>query len=164
MSKTTFPTKNDLPAGVRDEVVALLNQNLASSIHFGLMAKQAHWNVKGPTFLQLHELFDSAYAQANEWTDLMAERAVQLGGVAAGALEHVNAGTRLGAYPTAAKAGPEHVTALSDALAAFGANVRKAIDASAKLGDAGTSDLFTEVSRSADKLLWFLEAHLHAER
>jgi starvation-inducible DNA-binding protein len=159
-----FPTKNDLPKGTREKVVALLNENLADSIHMVLQAKQAHWNVKGPSFIALHELFDKVYEEATEWVDLLAERAVMLGGVAEGTLNAVNEKTRLPHYSPKLSEGKAHVEALSDTLSAFGKTIRESIDTATKEGDADTADLFTEISRGVDKMLWFLEAHLHAER
>jgi starvation-inducible DNA-binding protein len=156
-------SQNDLPESVRSELVELLNGHLASAVDLMLQAKQAHWNVKGPSFIALHELFDQVHGTASEAVDLIAERAVQLGGVADGSAATVTRRSKLEAYPQTIAAGREHVQALSKALAAFGAGIRKAIDEAARLGDAGTSDLFTEVSRANDKMLWFVEAHLQAQ-
>ena len=94
----------------------------------------------------------------------MAERAVQLGGVADGTLKGTSNRSKLPHYALEVAAGNDHVEALSGSLAAFCASVRGAINAAEGAGDAGTADLFTEVSRGADKLLWFVEAHLHADR
>jgi starvation-inducible DNA-binding protein len=163
MSKI-YPTKHDLPEPMRKELIVLLNDQLATAQHLALHAKQAHWNVKGPDFLQLHELFDKVYEAASDWVDTIAERAVQLGGVAEGTLDLIAKRSRLPAYSLSLSAGREHVEAIAGALAIFGQTVRAAIDAAAKAGDADTSDLFTEVSRGADKMLWFVEAHLQAER
>jgi starvation-inducible DNA-binding protein len=160
----SYPTKNDLPEKTRKEVIGLLNANLAHGIDLALQAKQAHWNVKGPSFESLHELFDEVHEQAGGWADLIAERAVQLGGVAEGTLGVVSERTGLPEYGLDLADGRAHVEALSGALAAFGKSVRRAIDVAAGAGDAGTADLFTEVSRGADKMLWFVEAHLHADR
>ena len=157
-------TKNDLNEATREKIVGLLNQNLADAIHLSLQAKQAHWNVKGPSFISLHELFDKLYDDASEWVDLMAERAVALGGIADGTLKGVSGRTRLAGYGLELVQGREHLEELSGSLAAFGQEVRKAIDAADEAGDADTADLFTEVSRGADKMLWFLEAHLQADR
>lgn len=160
----SYPTKNDLNEGVRQQMVGLLNANLTDAIHLSLQAKQAHWNVKGPNFFQLHELFDKVYEASGEWVDLIAERAVMLGGVADGTLKTVSSKTRLSGYDVNLSNGRDHVDALSGALAAFGKTVRESIDAADDAGDADTADLFTEISRGADKMLWFVEAHLHAER
>jgi starvation-inducible DNA-binding protein len=84
--------------------------------------------------------------------------------VAEGTLDLIAKRSKLPAYSLSLSAGREHVEAIAGALAIFGQAVRAAIDAAAKAGDADTSDLFTEVSRGADKMLWFVEAHLQAER
>src|SRR5262249_54152538 len=141
----------------------LLNQHLADVLDLGLQAKQAHWNVKGPSFIALHELFDKVADEVEDFTDLIAERAVQLGGVALGTLQTVSKSSRLAAYPLDLASGQEHVAALSNALAKFGASVRAAIDIADKNEDIDTSDLFTEVSRGVDKLLWFVEAHAQSK-
>jgi starvation-inducible DNA-binding protein len=157
------PTKHDLPKIARAAMVDLLNAGLADAVHLALQAKQAHWNVKGPHFLPLHELFDKLYAEAGDWADLLAERAVQLGGTAEGTLASVADRTRLPAYKLGTAAGDAHLKAMVASVSAFGASVRAAIDEADKAGDAGTADLFTEISRSVDKMLWFLEAHLAAK-
>lgn len=153
-------TKNDLPEPVRSEVVGLLNSSLADTTHLAMQAKQAHWNVKGPHFLQLHELFDKLYDEATEWVDLVAERAVQLGGVAEGRLEQVSKRTRLPSYALGAADGHKHLEAILTSLGGFAKSARESIAACDKLGDADTADLFTEISRAADKILWMVEAHL----
>lgn len=155
-------TRNDLSEKIRQGMIALLNQQLADVVDLGLQAKQAHWNVKGPHFIGLHELFDKVAEELEEYTDGIAERAVELGGVALGTVQVVSQGSRLKAYPLEIASGREHVTALSSVLAAFGATTRAAIDAAGKAGDADTADLFTEVSRGIDKLLWMIEAHSQA--
>ena len=155
-------TQNDLPEKVRRTMIDLLNQHLAEAIALGLQSKQAHWNVKGPNFIALHELFDKVAEELEEFTDEIAERAVELGGVALGTIQIVGKSSRLHAYPLDASSGKSHVAALSRALAYFGKTTRAAIDTAARIGDAGTADLFTEVSRGVDKLLWMVEAHAQA--
>jgi starvation-inducible DNA-binding protein len=159
-----YPTKNDLPEPARREVIGLLNASLADGIHLVLQAKQAHWNVKGPHFFALHQLFDKVYEEATEWVDLLAERAVQLGGAAEGTLQLVAQRTRLPGESPDRASGRDHIEALSEALAAFGKPARQAIDSSSRAGDQDTADLFTEISRGADKMLWFVEAHLQSDR
>ena len=154
------PTRNNLPLKVRKEVITLLNARLADAIDLGLQAKQAHWNVKGPQFFQLHELFDKVAASATEAVDTIAERAVALGGTAEGTIEAVAKATTLPRYPLNVAEGKGHVERLAQALATFGEQVRDAIDRADQLGDKDTADLFTGVSREADKYLWFVEAHL----
>lgn len=157
-----FKTKNDLPEASRAKLVDLLNQRLADAFDLQSQTKQAHWNVKGPHFIALHELFDQVYAAVGEYVDLIAERAVQLGGVANGTVRVAASRSSLPEYPLTVSDGLDHVEALSTALAAFGARVRKSIELSNECDDADTADLFTEVSRGIDKWLWFVEAHAQA--
>jgi len=154
------PTRNNLPLKVRKEVITLLNARLADAIDLGLQAKQAHWNVKGPQFFPLHELFDKVAASATEAVDTIAERAVALGGTAEGTIEAVAKATTLPRYPLNVAEGKGHIERLAQALATFGEQVRDAIDRADQFGDKDTADLFTGVSRDADKYLWFVEAHL----
>ena len=154
-----WATQNDLPERVRVEAIMLLNQQLADALDLHLQAKQAHWNVKGPNFIALHELFDEVEEALEEYADDIAERAVALGGTAFGTVRTAATRSRLPEYPLHIHWGAEHVAALSAALATFGKSTRAAIDAAAALGDADTADLFTGVSRGVDKLLWKVEAH-----
>ena len=162
MKTKLHETQNDLPEKSRQQTITLLNQQLADILDLGLQAKQAHWNVKGPHFIGLHEPFDKVAEELEEFTDEIAERAVELGGVASGTIQIVSKSSRLPAYPLDASSGKSHVAALSPALAHFGKTTRAAIDTAAKVGDADTADLFTEVSRGVDKLLWMVEAHAQA--
>ena len=155
-------TKNDLVNGTRGEVVEILNARLADVIDLKTQAKQAHWNVKGIHFIGLHELFDQVAIAAEAHTDLIAERITALGGTAYGTARVAAQNSTLPEYPLEIVDGTAHVDALSTALADFGKNVRQGIDDTDKLGDKDTADLFTEVSREIDKLLWFVEAHLQA--
>ena len=155
-----FPTKNDLPAETRGKVAALLNQRLADCIDLQTQCKQAHWNVKGPQFIALHKLFDEINEDVEEYVDLLAERVVQLGGVAEGTARIVAERTTIPEYPLHIATGQEHVDALSTALAAFGGYARQGIDDMEELNDADTMDILTEISRGTDQWLWFVEAHL----
>ncbi|MGC3981431.1 MAG: DNA starvation/stationary phase protection protein Dps [Steroidobacteraceae bacterium] len=157
-------TRNDLALDIRRPVVDLLNARLADLIDLNLQAKQAHWNVKGPNFIALHELFDKLAEEVEESVDEVAERAIALGGTAKGTVAAVSKTTQLSAYPLDIVQGVDHLNALSNALATTGKSIRAAIEESGKLGDADTSDLFTGISRSLDKLLWMLEAHLQADK
>ncbi|HEY4644990.1 MAG TPA: DNA starvation/stationary phase protection protein Dps [Steroidobacteraceae bacterium] len=153
-------TRNDLPEKTRRRMADLLNARLADAIDLQTQAKQAHWNVKGANFIALHELFDDVAENIEGHVDTLAERITAFGGTAEGALATVAKRTSLDPYPAEAVDGLAHVAALAAALADFGRKVRRAIDDAAKLKDAGTSDLFTEISRDVDKYLWFLEAHV----
>lgn len=154
------PTRNDMAEDARIAVVKLLNDRLADAIDLQLQAKQAHWNVRGPHFFSLHELFDQVFGEAQGFADEIAERAAALGGAVEGTLAAVASRTKLPAFPASAADGREVVDALSKALAAFGKQVRAAIATAEKAGDAGTADLFTQVSRETDKQLWMVESHL----
>lgn len=158
------PTKNDIPAEKRAAAIGLLNNRLAELIDLQLQAKQAHWNVKGPTFIALHELFDSVAEVTTEFVDLVAERIVALGGTAEGTIAAISERSKLPAYPLSLTGGRAHVEALSTVIAIVGKAIRAAIDQANELGDADTTDIFTEVSRDLDKKLWFVEAHLQGDK
>ena len=160
-----YATKNDLPAKKREALADSLNGHLALCLDVMLQAKQAHWNVKGANFIALHELFDKINEDFEEYTDLLAERIVQLGGVAEGTASTVAKRSTLKQYPLLLAEGLEHVDYLSTSVAAFGKAVREAIQTSGdELGDANTADIYTEISRGVDKWLWMLEAHLNTQR
>ena len=155
-----YETSNDLASTTRRSAIAILNELLADAIDLHLQAKQAHWNIKGPNFVGLHELFDRVAAQAGEYSDSIAERAVALGGVARGTLQAVSGQSQLREYPLEAGDWRVHVRAMQAALATFGRGARNAIDDATGLSDADTADLCTEISRGVDKSLWMVEAHV----
>jgi starvation-inducible DNA-binding protein len=159
-----YATKNDLPEATRTKIIALFNARLAAAIDLQTQIKQAHWNVKGPNFIALHELFDKINEDVEDYVDLTAERVAQLGGTAEGTARQAVKKSTLQEYPATLAAGHEHVEALSTVLAAYGKLARAAIDESDKLGDKDSADIFTEISRGVDKWLWFLEAHLQSNR
>jgi starvation-inducible DNA-binding protein len=159
-----FKTKNDLSETIRIKAIELLNARLADAIDLQTQTKQAHWNVKGPNFIALHELFDKLNEDVEDYVDEIAERAVQLGGVAEGTARMAAKRSSLSEYPANTVDGRSHVEALSSALAAFGRSARKGIDQANEFGDLDTADLFTGISRGIDKWLWFVEGHLQAER
>jgi starvation-inducible DNA-binding protein len=156
-----FNTQNDLPLATRTRAIELLNARLADAIDLGTQTKHAHWNVKGPNFIALHELFDKVAETIEDQIDTLAERVTALGGTARGTLAAASRATSLKPYPEDISDGMSHVKALSAVVAEFGKKARAAIEESAEFGDADTSDLFTEVSRETDKNLWLLEAHLY---
>lgn len=159
----TFATKNGLAQDVRTQMIALLNQQLADTLDLYSQTKQAHWNVKGPEFYQLHLMFDAHAGCADEWTDLLAERAAMLGGYATGTVRMSAAATTLPEFPTDITDGMDYVAAVVERWAAYANSTRDAIDTADKAGDATTADLFTEISRQADMNLWFQEAHLQGK-
>lgn len=155
-------TKIDLSKDAREKLVGLLNARLADASDLKSQAKQAHWNVKGMSFIALHELFDDVATAVESHIDLIAERITTLGGTALGTVRLAAENSSLTEYPHEITDGAAHVDALSTALADFGKVVRKGIDEAADLGDQDTADLFTEISREVDKQLWFVEAHIQA--
>jgi starvation-inducible DNA-binding protein len=158
-----FKTMNDLSETTRGKAVELLNARLADAIDLQTQTKHAHWNVKGPNFIALHELFDKINEDVEDYVDDIAERAVQLGGIVEGTVRMAAKRSALSEYPANAVDGRSHVEALSSVLAAFGKSVRKAINDANDLSDLDTTDLFTEISRGIDKWLWFVEAHLQSK-
>ena len=156
-------TKNDISETAREKLVALCNARLADAMDLASQAKQAHWNVRGPSFIALHELFDDVTDAVREHADLIAERAAQLGGHVDGTARDAAKNSTLPEYPHGIAEGQKHAEALATALAAFGANARAAIATSEEYGDADLADIFTEVSRSVDKFTWFVEAHVQAK-
>lgn len=155
-----FRTHVNIPAEQRTALIELLNQSLASIFDLFSQTKQAHWNVKGEEFYQLHELFDEIAEELEEFTDMIAERAVALGGTALGTVRMSAERSILPEYPLDAVDGRSHVKLLVERFGAFASHVRESIDRSDELGDKCTSDLYTEVGRDVDKRLWFLEAHI----
>jgi starvation-inducible DNA-binding protein len=158
-----YETKNDLQIKVRIQIISLLQDRLADCIDLMNQGKQAHWNVKGPSFFALHELFDKVSEGTEEYVDLIAERIVQLGGIAEGTIQAVSKRSTLPEYPLEISSGSEHVARLSHALAYFGEVARRAIDQANEIRDADTADIFTEISRGVDKWLWMVEAHNQAK-
>lgn len=156
----SFTTSVDIPADSRTKINRVLNQHLADSFDLMSQVKQAHWNVKGSDFWQLHKLFDEVAERAAEWVDEFAERVAALGGYATGTVRMAAASSTLPEFPTEITDSMDYVRAVAERLAAFTNSAREAIDQTDELGDADTADLFTEVSRCADKYLYFLEAHL----
>jgi starvation-inducible DNA-binding protein len=155
-------TKIDIEKGKREQVIEVLNSRLADALDLQSQAKQAHWNVKGMNFIALHELFDQVSTEVLTHIDDIAERVTTLGGTALGTVRVAAENSGLSQYPLEITDGEAHVDALSSALADFGKKVRTDIDTTDGLGDKDTADLFTGMSRSIDKLLWFVEAHAQA--
>ena len=159
-----YETENDISLKRRSELNALMNQRLADAVDLQMQMKQAHWNVKGPNFIGLHELFDKVDEAVESYVDMIAERIVQLGGIAEGTVRVSAALSRLPEYPLAIADGMAHVEAVARVLSTFGQAARATIEEANALDDADTADLFTEVSRGIDQWLWFVEAHSQAAK
>ena len=155
-----YKTKIDLSEKTRRNVIVILNDRLSDAIDLQSQVKQAHWNVKGPHFIALHELFDKISDAMLEQVDEIAERITSLGGTAEGTVAVAARRSKLKNYPLSITSGRDHLLYLSTQLSVYGKSVRGAIEATADLSDADTADLCTQLSREIDKYLWFLEAHL----
>jgi starvation-inducible DNA-binding protein len=153
-------THNTAAPETRERVIALLAPELAAAADLKLAAKHVHWNLRGPNFHSLHELFDQVAAAMDEYADLIAERIVQLGGYAAGTLQQTAAATYLQPYAPEPLSERGHLEQYAKSLAGFGGRIRAAIRSAAETGDDTTADLLTEASRGIDKLVWMIEAHL----
>jgi starvation-inducible DNA-binding protein len=153
-------TANNLPSNAKATTISVLNKRLAEGIDLALVTKQAHWNLRGPDFIAIHEMLDGFRGNLDEHNDTMAERIVQLGGIALGTTQTTAAATDLPAYPTDISAIPDHLAALIQRYGATANAVRKAIDETGDADDPGTADILTAYSRALDKALWFLEAHV----
>lgn len=160
LTSRLYPSRIDIPAEARINIVVILNQSLAATMDLKTQSKQAHWNVKGTDFFQLHELFDELAAELEEYVDMVAERITALGGYACGTARAAASNSILPEYPSDILEGKSHVAALADRFAIYGKHIRDGIATTDKLGDADTADLYTEISRTIDKRLWFLDAHL----
>jgi len=151
---------NDLKSNAKTVAIGLLNARLADTIDLSLAVKQAHWNIKGPQFIGIHEMLDDLRDELDVYVDKMAERVTALGGTALGTTQVVGKASSLPPYPTNIYSIRDHLTAVIERWSLCANAVRKNIDDAAEAGDAGTADLFTEASRGLDKSLWFLEAHM----
>lgn len=155
-----YPTRIDISADARAQLVERLNGQLAATIDLHLQTKQAHWNVKGPQFYALHKLFDDLAESVEEFIDELGERVTALGGIARGTARMAAAASPLDEYTTDIVAGDESLAALIDRYAAYAAFTRASIELAADVGDAASEDLFTEIARTVDKDLYFLESHV----
>ena len=155
-----FSTGVNLDEGVRDQMTDLLNTHLAGTFDLYSQTKQAHWNVKGAQFFQLHQLFDELAEDVFKYVDTLAERVTALGGTAEGTVRMASSSSGLDEFPAGGCDGLDCVCLLADRYAKCAAWTREAIDKCTQAGDQGSADIFIEMVRDLDKALWFLEAHL----
>lgn len=153
-------TLNNLASNAKKTAIELANKNLAAMIDLALVTKQAHWNLKGPQFIGVHTMLDGFRDGLDEHVDIIAERVVQLGGTAIGTTQAVGETSILKPYPTDIYAVKDHLAALIERYSDAANFMRKSIDDADEAGDADTADIFTAASRTLDKNLWFLEAHV----
>jgi starvation-inducible DNA-binding protein len=152
-------THNVLSENIRTQTPEILNRRLAAAVDLHGQLKQTHWNVRGPTFIGVRELFDKVAGEAESYFDLLAERAAGLGAVAEGTVQVAAERSFLVPYSLRIADETEHIFAIAATLAAFGQSAREAIGQSVTIGDADTADLFTENSRCIDHQLWLVESH-----
>jgi starvation-inducible DNA-binding protein len=154
------PAHNTLSETIRTQAVELLNRHLAMAINLDGQLKQVHWNVRGPASIAFHELSDKVAGEADAYSDLIADHAAGLGGVAEGTVRAATERSFLIPYPLCIREESRHMFAVATTLAAFGPSASEAIGQSAAIGDADASDLFTEISRGVDHQLWLVESHV----
>ncbi len=155
-----FPTRIDIPQEKRAVLIEGLNQTLANTSDLYSQVKQAHWNVKGQEFYQLHLLFDEIAEEIEPFVDLLAERVTLLGGYATGTARMAAENSELPEYPTEAIEGRDHIEALVERFAMYCPKIRAGSEEADEIGDPATADLYNDIARVADKRLWFLEAHI----
>jgi starvation-inducible DNA-binding protein len=149
-----------LKGNAKSAVIDILNARLADAIDLALITKQAHWNLRGPDFIAVHEMLDPMRTTLDAHVDTIAERIAQLDGIALGTSQVVNKSTTLAPYPTDIRKISDHLSALAERYAALANQVREDIDATDEAGDADAADILTAFSRDLDKNLWFIKAHL----
>ncbi len=154
---------NALPEEQQAKRIEMLNRRLADTIDLQLQSRQAYWNVKGPNFMALRELFDKVAEGVEEYANLIAERIVQLGGRAEGTARAVAGRSALDGYSLSNALGSGPINALSQTLTDFGRHVRYASEQATELKDADTAAIFTEIARGIDKWLWFVETSKPAD-
>ena len=157
---TSYSTRIEIPERIRTKIGEILNQTLVDTLDLKTQFKQAQWNVKGMNFYQLYQLFEEIATKLEVYIDLVAQRATALGLVAVGTVRNAAQKSRIPEYSLKVSDGRDHLTELADRLALYAKLVRTAIAQTSDLGDRDTSDIYTEISRTADKYLWFIEAHL----
>src|SRR5271166_2273182 len=162
MADAVRPTRISLEQGAREVAIDCLNEYLANTLYAVLASKFAHWNVKGTGFFPAHELFDKVYEFYSNAADILGERITALGGTAEGLLSDVAGNSTINYSADASANVEEHMTAMADMLAQVANGYREGIEEVRKpdVNDQATQDVFIELAREADKLLYFLEADL----
>ena len=160
-----FGTLRQLPialaAEARSESCRILNEILSDSMVLAALYKKAHWNAAGPTFYQLHLLFDKHYEEQVELVDALAERVQMLGGISVGDPRHAAELTTIARPPDGAEEVPVALSRLLDAHETIIEKVRKGLDKTEKNKDLGSNDLLMgDVLRRHEMQVWFLAEHI----
>ncbi len=152
------PADPGIEPALGDRLIAGLNQSLANLTDLATAYKQAHWNVVGIDFSQLHELFDELHNQARAHVDEVAERAVALGGLADGTIQAAVENSTLAAFPRDERGERPLLEALVERIDRLTADLRRAMEASTD--EPATQDVYVEILRGIEKQRWMLQAHL----
>lgn len=156
-----FALPLDLEEPVRLEMTERLNQLLADSMSLRDLYKKSHWQVSGPTFYQLHLLFDKHYAEQVELIDTIAERIQILGGVSLAMAADVAETTQVERPPRGREEAPVQLSRLLDAHEVVIRQSRELARRASQLGDDGTNDMvISDVLRTNEMHVWFLSEHL----
>jgi len=164
-AQTPYATRIGIDDDTRQKLVKMLNQTLADTTDLYGQTKQAHWNVKGHDFYQLHLLYDELAEKLEEPADLVAERVVLLGGYAYGTVRMAAKNSRISPFPGAdtdedESGDPSFLTTLADRWAEYARYIREDEKKADELGDPATTDLYDQITHIADRGTWFVEGHL----
>lgn len=154
-----------LPIGIdestRTEICEQLNLMLADTASLRDLYKKSHWQVAGPTFYQLHLLFDKHFGEQSELVDLLAERIQTLGGVSVAMAHDIAELTRLERPPRDREEVPVQISRLLEAHESILKNARELAGRADEMGDDGTNDLLvSNVIRTNELQVWFISEHL----
>ena len=151
----------DLEEPVRLEMTEQLNQMLADTMTLRDLYKKSHWQVAGPTFYQLHLLFDKHYGEQDELVDTIAERIQLLGGISIAMAPDVAETTFIPRPPRGREEAPVQISRLLEAHEIILKEARTVAKQAANAGDDGTNDLLvSQVIRTNELQVWFLAEHL----
>ena len=166
-ARTPYHTRLGIDEDKRQTLVGLLNTTLAATSDLYSQTKQAHWNVKGKDFYQLHKLYDKLAGKLEDPLDLVAERIVLLGGYAFGTVRMAAQTSPIAPFPGTDAEGdddafndPSFLTTMADRWAQYADHIREADKLADEVGDPGTTDLYDQITHVADRGTWFVEAHL----